>query len=80
MPRLASLAVLTLLAAHAASAQESSVDAEFLEFLGSLDSEDGSWTEFLAAIDLKQVTAKSAQPEPKKAERPPSVESEHDGS
>ena len=59
---------LVLWSAHAAQAGEVPVDAEFLEFLGSLDSDDGSWVEFLAAIDLKATkTSVPEQPQAKPA-------------
>lgn len=48
-----------LLAGSAACAEDAApLDAEFLEFLGSLDSEDEVWTEFLASIDI----ARASQP------------------
>lgn len=78
MPRYAKR-VGTLVAALLASSlayadDEAKLDAEFLEFLGSLDSDDEVWTEFLDAADLTKVTPATdetkaePEPEPKKVQ------------
>jgi hypothetical protein len=55
-----------LLAATTNRAQESppaeeQVDEELLEFLGSIDTDDEDWIEFLSQTDVKQV-AKAEKP------------------
>jgi hypothetical protein len=41
--------------ANAAPAAEKSVDGDFLEFLGSLDSEDDGWHDYLEKAPVKTV-------------------------
>ena len=36
--------------------EEAAVDADFLEFLGSLDSDDEAWAQFLAATEIRKVS------------------------
>lgn len=73
--RIGSLAAV-LLASGAASAEDTAkldaaeLDAEFLEFLGSLDSDDEVWTEFLDSAGLAKLSPTTdeakAEPESKK--------------
>jgi hypothetical protein len=53
-----------------APAEEPAVDADFLEFLGSLDSDDSAWADLLAAAAArKDEGAEAAQePQPKKVD------------
>lgn len=63
--------VAALLASSVACAEDAAkLDAEFLEFLGSLDSDDEVWTEFLDSADIAKMnpTADEAKAEPKKVE------------
>lgn len=57
-------------AEDAAQLDAAKLDAEFLEFLGSLDSDDEVWTEFLDSADLAKLSPATdeakAEPEPKK--------------
>lgn len=52
MRRCSLFAVLLALAGAATAEDAPKVDAEFLEFLGSVDVEGEGWTEFLASADL----------------------------
>jgi hypothetical protein len=65
------LLVATLLSAGTAALQAAEpaaeVDVEFLEFLGSLDTEDEDWREYLAE---RPVRAEAAKPAAKPAARP----------
>ena len=55
------LAALLLAGADgAAAAEPPAVDAEFLEFLGSLDTEDEEWREYLAERPVPPEADKSA--------------------
>lgn len=56
-------------------AAEPKVDTELLEFLGSVDGGEESWTEFLARTDVKAVAIKPKAPKPKSVEEP---EAKHD--
>jgi len=51
-------------------AEEPAVEADFLEFLGSLDSDDEAWAELLATAGTRKVESTKAEPEsqPKKVE------------
>jgi hypothetical protein len=54
------LAALLLAGADgAAAAEPPAVDAEFLEFLGSLDTEDEEWREYLAERPVPPETGKT---------------------
>jgi hypothetical protein len=68
--RVGSLVAVLLASGVAYAEDDAKLDAEFLEFLGSLDSDDEVWTEFLDAADLAKVTPATdetkAEPEPKK--------------
>jgi hypothetical protein len=61
------IAVGALLAGPARSADEA-VDADFLEFLGSVDSSEAGWHDFLATTDVdallkaREAAAKPADP------------------
>lgn len=48
--------------AHGAGCAEPPVDPGLLEFLGSVDSEDGKWHEYLASTDVDQVAKRAARP------------------
>jgi hypothetical protein len=64
-------AVASLLAGAAEAAQSSSkVDAELLEFLGSIDAEEEGWQEYLEQKPVKPVE-KKPQPKPAPAPRKP---------
>lgn len=54
------LALLSVLAAGAAAAAQpaAEVDAELLEFLGSLDTEDEEWREYLADRPIRTEAGK----------------------
>lgn len=54
------LALVTVLAAGAAAAAQpaAEVDAELLEFLGSLDTEDEEWREYLADRPIRAEAGK----------------------
>jgi hypothetical protein len=71
---LAAVAGLTMHAARAAAPPPKEVDAELLEFLGSLDVEEDGWQEYL---EQKPVKAPAKQPEkappPKRATDPKQV-------
>jgi hypothetical protein len=45
--------------------------ADLLEFLGSVDSDDGSWSQYLGSTDLDQVVKPGAPKSPGKAAKPP---------
>jgi hypothetical protein len=50
-------------------AEEPAVDADFLEFLGSLDNDDSAWAELLAAAARKYEGAEAQQEsQPKKVD------------
>jgi len=46
-----------VLGASAAGAADAAPDEEFLEFLGSIDSEDEDWAEFLTGTGIAQDAA-----------------------
>jgi hypothetical protein len=54
--------LLVSLAVPLVHATESSVDADFLEFLGSVDSRDAGWHEYLANADLEKVARAPVKP------------------
>lgn len=75
-----------LLLGRVAHAAEPAVDAEFLEFLGSIDSEEPGWQEYLGQADMNKVIdrqgngaaqreAAPAPPPPPKAAVPQKVQS-----
>jgi hypothetical protein len=45
------------------------IDAEFLEFLGSLDTEDEDWREFLESRPISNAAGKQ-DPKPEKVKKP----------
>ncbi len=56
-------AVLVPLPLHADEKAATTVDTDFLEFLGSLDSDDVAWTAYLASTDATQTnTPKPTKP------------------
>jgi hypothetical protein len=57
IPRRSSLFAATLAVALAGASQgaEQKLPAELLEFLGSVDSEDPQWHDYLAATDVKKL-------------------------
>jgi hypothetical protein len=57
------LASVLLLPVAARSAAPTPVDPDFLEFLGSVDSEGEGWSEFLRGVDIDK-RAPPAQPAP----------------
>ena len=71
---LAAVAGLTIHAARAAAPPPKEVDAELLEFLGSLDVEESGWQEYLEQKPVK-APAKPPQtpPPPKRAADPKQV-------
>jgi hypothetical protein len=50
------------------------VDADFLEFLGSLDTEDEDWREFLESREIKAASGKPVERKP--PPKPPEVKQE----
>jgi hypothetical protein len=50
------LAGVLLLPAAARAAEQGPVDPDFLEFLGSVDSEGEGWGEYLGNVDLERRT------------------------
>ena len=74
------LAALLFAGADGAAAAEppATVDAEFLEFLGSLDTEDEEWREYLAERPVPPETGKTAGTPAagKKAPVPPDAKSD----
>jgi hypothetical protein len=68
------LLLVSLAAVPVVHATESSaVDADFLEFLGSVDSRDEGWHEYLANADLEKVARTPVKPP---AIKPPEKEPE----
>lgn len=62
--QMSSLCAALLVSPALASAEEApAVDADFLEFLGSWDSDDEAWAEFLASTEIRE-TSKSKAEEP----------------
>jgi hypothetical protein len=53
-----------LLLAHAAVAAAPAIDADLLEFLGSVDSDEPGWHDFLANNDVKPTPGKPAAVKP----------------
>lgn len=47
-----------------ARAAEPKVDGDLLEFLGSVDSEDKDWHEYLARTDIEKVAQRAARAPP----------------
>jgi hypothetical protein len=71
---LAVVASLTMSTARAATPQPEEVDAELLEFLGSLDVEEDGWQEYLEQKPVKApVKQPQASPPPKRATDPKQV-------
>jgi hypothetical protein len=58
---MSSLCVTLLVGQQQLAAEEAAVEADFLEFLGSLDSDDTAWAELLATA--AKAKAESAEPE-----------------
>jgi hypothetical protein len=55
-------------------AADAPVDDGLLEFLGSVDSEDKAWQEYLAGTDIDQVARRAGNvPPPKPAASPPTT-------
>ena len=51
------------------SAAENAVDAEFLEYLGTVDSNEAGWHEYLATTDVDKVGKRATTP----ASNPPTT-------
>jgi hypothetical protein len=64
------LAASSLALAEEAKTKAPPPDAEFLECLGSVDSEDGKWTEYLAKTDVKAGTGNKERVEARGADTP----------
>jgi hypothetical protein len=62
------MALLPLAPAYAA--QPARPDPELLEFLGSIDSDEEGWQEFLDQMPLKAPRPAAAKPKPKQAPKP----------
>jgi hypothetical protein len=60
-----------LLIAPAMWAAAPAVDAELLEFLGSVDSEERDWSDFLEHTDLDRIVRPAARPPAKDTAKPP---------
>jgi hypothetical protein len=67
----AGLLVSSLLIAPATWAAAPAVDAELLEFLGSVDSEEGNWSDFLEHTDLDRIAKPAPKAPIKDAAKPP---------
>jgi hypothetical protein len=52
-------------------AADSSVDDGLLEFLGSVDSDDKNWHDYLADTDIDQVARRAHAPAPSRPPAPP---------
>ncbi|MFI4867031.1 MAG: hypothetical protein ACHQDB_07990 [Steroidobacterales bacterium] len=52
-------------------AADAPVDDDLLEFLGSVDSEDKAWQEYLAGTDIDQVARRAGNVQPSKPATPP---------
>jgi len=52
-------------------AADAPVDDGLLEFLGSVDSEDKGWQEYLAGTDIDQVARRAGTVQPSKPAAPP---------
>lgn len=61
-------------AAPAGQSKAETVDADFLEFLGSLDTEDEEWREFLESREIKSAAGKPVERKP--PPKPPEVKQE----
>src|SRR6478735_75549 len=62
------MALLPLVPAFAA--QPARPDPELLEFLGSIDSDEEGWQEFLEQMPLKSPRPAAAKPKPKQSPKP----------
>lgn len=62
--RVASMLAALFAASQVRAEDTAKLDAEFLEFLGSLDSDDEVWTEFLDVADLPKADEAKAEPAP----------------
>jgi hypothetical protein len=67
------LAGVLLLPAAVRSAEPTPVDPDFLEFLGSIDSEGDGWVDYLGSVDLDKRTPPPVPPgrKPEPAPAPP---------
>ena len=65
--------LLSALAAPMVWAGKPPPGADLLEFLGSVDSDDGSWSEYLGSTDLDQVVKPGTPKSPAKAATPVGV-------
>lgn len=63
------MAIAPVVHAHAAQPASPPANAELLEFLGSIDGEEG-WQEFLEQMPLKRTRSSAAPPAAKPAEKP----------
>jgi hypothetical protein len=61
-----------LVAPLAVPAAEHAVDPGLLEYLGSVDSEDKDWHDYLAHTDIDQVARRAGQP--RRAPPPPAAQ------
>ena len=58
---------------HAVPAADAPVDDGLLEFLGSVDSDDKDWHDYLAGTDIDQVARRAGNTAPPKPAAPPAA-------
>jgi hypothetical protein len=71
MRRAVLLCALAGLGVTGAKAAQPAVDAELLEFLGSIDSDDDSWQEYLEHKPVKRADKQTARQPPKQEAKAP---------
>ena len=81
--RLTILAVAAALAAvpPLARAADPPIDADFLEFLGSVDSDDPQWNEYVASEDMDEALDRTTGPQQRRpaADAPPAGKAKTEG-